>query len=166
MSINDYGTDEIRIRQDHLFIQSPNNTQAGEDLSAGQFAQLGADAEYYAVGAGEFASHLIIRSAKKKDPADWGTIDEGDPVIAITGGPGIVTIPVRSTVTAGQKLTTNANGYAVAWSDDTSGTAAHIVGEALADVTTLEDGIGWVDVLLNLPSSVISTTTTSETTKG
>lgn len=164
--IQDYGTNEVRIRNDQHFIAAPNNLLAGEAMQAGVFVQIGAQNRYYTVGHTERASHLIIRNGQV-DADDPLSIAEGELVLAISGGPGRVMIPFASDMVEGQKLTTNADGYAVGWDSGTSGTAAHIIGEALEDVTVdAETGLGWGEAFISLPSSVISTTTTSESAHG
>lgn len=163
MAIQDFSTDEVRIRHEQQFIQAPNNQTAGEAMGVGVFCQIGADNKYFAVAHTERASHLVVKSV---NAATVGSIASGEQVLAITGGPGIVRIPFKSDVVAGRKITTDADGFAVAWDESTSSTDAHIVGSALEDLTLDEDGIAWGDALLSLPSSIISNITTSETVDG
>lgn len=167
MAIQDIQTNEVRIRDAEAFSQIPNNTPYGDAtaIDVGAFAQIGVgndgNAAYFTVGAGEMASHLLVKATPA---ATVREIAMGEPVQAITGGPGRVTIPFATSATVGAKLTTNENGYAVPW---TAGNDLHIVGESL-DTVVIEPGetFGWGDALITLPTSTIGSVQTSETANG
>lgn len=158
MAITDFSTDEVRIRQDAEFIQIPNLIEAGDDLANGQFVFIEATfGTFLKASQDDRATHLVLKSGIGRNTAVEiatliGIVQKGEPTTALTGGPGIVTIPFKGNVRAGQQLTTDA-GYAVGWSDDSGATGAFVIGEALDDVTVdSSTGIGWGDALLNLPA--------------
>lgn len=158
MPINDFTLREVRIRQDAEFIDVPNNVQAGEALKDGQFVELTTpDGRYRKVtGQDDTATHLVIKSGtSRKTPTEIanliGIVQEGEPVLTVTGGPGVVTIPFSGSVINGQELTVE-RGYAVPWSKDTGATGAYLVGRALEDVSVADGEIAWGDALITLPA--------------
>ena len=151
-------TNEVRVRSDALFQQVPNNVEAAEAMVDGQFVALTEpDGRFTLVSnQDEGASHLALKSGVGRfTHADitnlTGAIQEGEPVMALTGGPGVVRIPFASDVVAGQDLTVEA-GYAVSWSD-TGATGAFVVGKSLEDLT-IPDGetVVWGDAWIHLPA--------------
>lgn len=140
---------ETRIRQGGEFTQIPNHVPAGEQLTAGQFCRMQDGAFYKSMQ----PTHLILKSGEPRiTPYEVSTITgnivlEGEPCLAVTGGPGTATIPFAETVYEGDLLVVNANGYAVRKSG-----AGYVIGTALEDVT-VTGTLHWGDAMLNLPAA-------------
>lgn len=158
MSITDFVTNEVRIRHETEFTQSPNFVIAGEELADGQFVTLStSDGNYMLADQDTRATHLVLKSGEARKTAaeitnNLGKVLVDEPVMAVTGGPGIVTIPFAANVIAGQDLTLDATGYAIPWDSDTGATGAFIVGKALETVTGTSTADRWGDAFLNLPA--------------
>ena len=137
MSISDFTnlTGEIRIRLGAMYQQIPNNVQAGEALQDGQFVYLSTGGRYYLASPTECATHLVLKSGVPRvscvDIQKTGSVETGEPVMAVTGGPGTVEIPVAASVVKGIELTVNAEG----WATPRTALAGYCIGYALEDVT-------------------------------
>lgn len=153
MSLTDLQYNEVRIRQGEHFQQIPNFIIATEALVDGQFVYLDSSGGYSKASSSNAATHFVKRSGEKRHSIEEintliGTVQAGEPVMAITGQ-GTVTIPFASNVNVGDQLVVS-NGYAVKY---TAG-ADYIIGQALEDVV-IADGetVEWGDALINLPAT-------------
>lgn len=160
MSITDFSNEslEVRIRQGAMFQQIPNLIEAGADLADGMFVRLVGNA-YAKASAAYPATHLVLKSGEPRLTASEiesvGFVHEGEPVIAITGGPGTVTIPIAESVTAGDELTVGDEGYAV---KKVLGVDAFVVGIAAEDATLPPgDSVIFANALVTLPAQFRTT---------
>lgn len=141
---------ETRIRQGSEFTQIPNLVPAGEQLTAGQFCRIQDGAFYKSMQ----PTHLILKSGEPRiTPFEVSTITgnivlEGEPTLAVTGGPGTATIPFATSVYSGDLLVVNADGYAVRKSPNVAG---YVIGAALADVIVTGNTLEWGDAMITLP---------------
>ena len=71
-------------------------------------------------------------------------------MVALTGGPGTVTIPFASDVSQGDEITVNNEGYAIR---RPTGEAAYVVGIANETVTLAAgESIQWGEAFITLPA--------------
>jgi hypothetical protein len=156
MSLTDYAniTNEVRIRQGEMLRDVPNLVEAAETLTDGQFVYLTTDGKYAKASQTVAATHLVIKSGEPRLTAVeiatlTGTVQAGEPVLAVTGGPSTVDIPFAANATKGQELMVNADGFAIPRSG-----AAFCIGTANADVTIADgDTIAWGEAFLSLPAT-------------
>jgi hypothetical protein len=155
MSITTFNnpTGEVRIREGSKFQQIPNLVEAAELLADGMFVYLGAAGKYYRASQTEPATHFVLKSGEPRITSTEitdliGTVQIGEPVMAMTGGPGTVTIPFAGTVSIGDELMVNANGYAVR---RTNGQAAYVIGVANESITVTSGTVSG-EALITLPA--------------
>lgn len=147
-------TGEIRIRQGAAFQQIPNLVEAGEDLLDGMFVEMTSDGTFHKCnGATTAPTHLVLKSAEPRLTAVevaelTGTIQDGEPTLSITGGPGTVDIPFASNVTQGDELTTNLSGFAVRRTG-----ASFCIGVANADVSLNGEDTAIGEAFITLPAT-------------
>ena len=109
---------QVRIRQGAEFTQIPNLIEAGEELADGQFVYISdIDGKFVIASRTIAATHCVLKSANPRLTASEiaaysGSVQEGEPVMAFTGGPGTVDIPIADDVSVGDELTLDNNGYA------------------------------------------------------
>ena len=100
------------------------------------------------------ATHCVIKSGNPRLTATEiaaysGSVQEGEPVIAITGGPGTVDIPIAANVSVGDELTLDDNGYAT---KRVTSENAYVVGIANEDVNGTADNPVMGEVFITLPA--------------
>lgn len=141
---------ETRIRQGSEFVQIPNHVPAGEQLTGGQFCRMQDGAFYKSMQ----PTHLILKSGEPRiTPYEVSTITgnivlEGEPTLAVSGGPGVVTIPFQTTVYNGDLLTVSADGYAVKKTG-----AGFVIGTAMEDIIVTGNDLEWGDAMITLPAA-------------
>lgn len=152
-------TSEVRIRQGAHFQQVPNLIEAGEELANGEFVHLSTiDGKYMLAGPGDRATHCVLKSGEHRITATEiatlsGTVQEGETVMAFTGGPGTVTIPFATHVWAGDQLTINADGYAIQKPPG----GGFVIGTAVNDVDLAGESVQFGEAFINLPAQWTAT---------
>ncbi len=148
-------TNEVRIRQGSKFEQIPNLVEAGEELADGQFVHISdVDGKYATANQTTAATHCVLKSGQNRLTATeiatlTGSVQEGEPVMAFTGGPGTADIPIAGIVSKGDELTLNNNGYAVRRYSTEN---AYLIGVANEDVNGTSDAPVMGEVFIDLPA--------------
>ena len=141
---------ETRIRQGSEFVQIPNLVPAGEQLTAGQFVRMQDGAFYKSMQ----PTHLVLKSGEPRiTPFEVSSITgnivlEGEPTLAVTAGPGVVTIPFQTTVYTGDLLTVSVDGYAVKKTG-----AGYVIGTAMEDMIVTGNNLEWGNAMITLPAA-------------
>jgi len=132
----------------------PNLVEASEELADGMFVHLTTDGKYAKAGVSIAATHLVVKSGEPRITALevvnlTGTIQAGEPIVALTGGPATVDIPFAGDVHKGDELAVDADGYAVGRTG-----AAFCIGIANADVSIAPgDTLAWGEAFITLPAT-------------